>query len=105
MRLSDLRRHISGQHPMDGVMAYTVYRVLCAETDAVLMSGITENLATATRRVYAKIPQELCRIDVVGRGRTYREAADIKRGMASGQRVVKSGEAVRIPGPVMLRFD
>jgi len=83
---------------------FTIYTVRCAESDGLLFVGITENLQMATRRLYGRIPPDMCRIEVISTAQTYRGACELRKQLSGGGGG-RRGEAFRVPGPVELRFD
>lgn len=85
--------------------SFTIYTVRCAETDGLLFVGITENMPMATRRIYAKIPSDMCRIEVISTAQTYRAACELRKELRGEKRRRCRGEAIRVAGPIELRFD
>ena len=109
LRSDHLTAHIRIHHPMvDNEEPYTVYVVLDVDTDEPLVRGITQNIALAKKRIYTKIPSQLCKIEVVGTARTYRDAVAIRGGGAgpvAGRKSRQSAGFTRRDGPVEVRFD
>jgi hypothetical protein len=91
---------------VDSAEPYTVYAVIYDDSDETLLRGITQDMERAKKRIYAKLPDGLCSIKVIGTARTYRAAVALRggRAAAAGQPQQSVGFSRR-DGPVEVRFD